>query len=159
MPAGQAQDVGEEGVDTVLMPDPRTLRVMLARYADLRIAAPPTEAARRALEDVSYTLCVLTGVTRVDDALRVADALLAEAGRRTGRPGAASPRAGVEQARPASPRAGAPGVPGARPGSRAGEFPLPRPSAAPEAAPESPPPAEPASGPADDSPGDVSLAV
>ncbi|WP_346347222.1 DUF5133 domain-containing protein [Streptomyces sp. YIM 121038] len=137
------------------MPDPKTLRVMLARYADLRIAAPPTEAARRALEDVSYTLCVLTGVTRVDDALRVADALLAEAGARSGRPGAGSPRAGVKQARPASPRAGAPGVPGARPGSRADEFPLPRPSAAPESLPS----AEPASGPADDSPGDVSLAV
>ncbi|MEW2527094.1 DUF5133 domain-containing protein [Streptomyces sp. NPDC047071] len=155
MPTRQAQDIGEEGVDTVLMPDPKTLRVMLARYADLRIAAPPTEAARRALEDVSYTLCVLTGATRVEDALDIADALLAEAGGGSGRPGAAPPRAGAEQARPAPPRAGAPGVPGARPGSRADEFPLPRPSAAPDSL----PPAGSAPGPADDSPGDVSLAV
>ncbi|MCI3928549.1 DUF5133 domain-containing protein [Streptomyces sp. AN091965] len=128
---------------------------MLARYADLRIAAPPTEATRRALEDVSYTLCVLTGVTRVDDALGVADALLAEAGGGSGRPGAASPRAGAEQARPASPRAGAPGVPGARPSRRMEEFPLPRPSAAPESL----PPDGPAADPTDDSSGDVSLAV
>ncbi|MFI8931657.1 DUF5133 domain-containing protein [Streptomyces sp. NPDC053474] len=112
---------------------------MLARYADLRIAAPPTEATRRALEDVSYTLCVLTGVSRVDDALSVADALLAEAG----------------GARCAAEPPGAPGVPGARPSRRAEEFPLPRPAAAPESL----PPEGPAADSADDSPGDVSLAV
>ncbi|MCI3900459.1 DUF5133 domain-containing protein [Streptomyces spectabilis] len=98
----------------MLMPDPKALRVLLARYADLRIAAPPTEATRRALEDVSYTLCVMTGVNRVDDALGVADALLAEPGPEVGRA-----------------RAEVPQVPDARPVGRADEVTLPRPSVGP----------------------------
>ncbi|GHE40987.1 hypothetical protein GCM10018785_08170 [Streptomyces longispororuber] len=104
-------------MDTVLMPDPKQLRVLLARYADLRIAAPPTEANRRALEDVSYTLCVLTGATTIEDALGVADALLA---------GEPVPRcAGPAPARASStPRVRTAGTAG-----RARELPLPRPSA------------------------------
>ncbi|WP_318783803.1 DUF5133 domain-containing protein [Streptomyces spectabilis] len=127
------------------MPDPKALRVLLARYADLRIAAPPTEAARRALEDVSYTLCVMTGVNRVDDALGVADALLAGSG--TG--------AGAGQERAPSPRAEAPQVPDTRPVGRADEVPLPRPSSGPAA---SSPPGRDGSGPGLDT-GGVPLTV
>ncbi|WP_234334191.1 DUF5133 domain-containing protein [Streptomyces sp. NRRL B-1347] len=102
-------------MDTVLMPDPKALRVLLARYAELRIAAPPTEATRRALADVSYTLCVLTGVNRVDDALDVADTLLAV------------PGGGEGRGRAASVPAEAPGVPAAR---RTAPTPTPAPTPA-----------------------------
>lgn len=62
----------------VLTPDPRYLRSLLARYADLRIAQSRGEQGLdRPLEDVTYTLCVATGTTRVEDALAVADTLLA----------------------------------------------------------------------------------
>ncbi|MCZ7457198.1 DUF5133 domain-containing protein [Streptomyces sp. WMMC940] len=58
------------------MPDPKALRSLLARYADLRIAAPKNDENRRALDDVSYTLCVMTATSTVADALERADALL-----------------------------------------------------------------------------------
>ncbi|MFE7775267.1 DUF5133 domain-containing protein [Streptomyces sp. NPDC057445] len=73
----------------MLMPDPKTLRSLLARYADLRIAGQSTEETRRALDDVTYTLCVMTATSTIEDALEVADALLAGAG--TAAPAASAP--------------------------------------------------------------------
>lgn len=67
----------------MLMPDPKALRSLLARYADLRIAAPKNEKSRRALDDVTYTLCVMTATTTIEDALEAADALLPSAGTAT----------------------------------------------------------------------------
>ncbi|MEU0235099.1 MULTISPECIES: DUF5133 domain-containing protein [unclassified Streptomyces] len=62
----------------MLIPDSRTLRSLLTRYADLRIAEARGERREgERLEDVSYTLCVVTGTTRVEDALAAADTLLA----------------------------------------------------------------------------------
>ncbi|CAL9329315.1 DUF5133 domain-containing protein [Streptomyces sp. enrichment culture] len=62
----------------MLIPDPHYLRSLLARYADLRIAQCRGERGlEQRLEDVTYTLCVATGTTRIEDALARADALLA----------------------------------------------------------------------------------
>ncbi|WP_432072544.1 DUF5133 domain-containing protein [Streptomyces wuyuanensis] len=61
------------------MPDPKALRSLLARYADLRIAAPTNDENRRALDDVTYTLCVMTATGAIEDALERADAMLAGA--------------------------------------------------------------------------------
>ncbi|MEW1904457.1 MULTISPECIES: DUF5133 domain-containing protein [unclassified Streptomyces] len=62
----------------VLTPDSRLLRSLLTRYADLRIAEVRGEKREgQRLEDVSYTLCVVTGTNRVEDALAAADTLLA----------------------------------------------------------------------------------
>ncbi|MGW1887334.1 DUF5133 domain-containing protein [Streptomyces sp. NPDC001970] len=58
------------------MPDPKALRSLLARYADLRIAAPKNEESGLALDDVTYTLCVMTATSAIEDALEKADALL-----------------------------------------------------------------------------------
>ncbi|MGW9439183.1 DUF5133 domain-containing protein [Streptomyces sp. NPDC055607] len=78
----------------MLIPDPRTLRSLLTRYADLRIAEARGERREgQPLEDVSYTLCVATGTTRIEDALAAADVLLAASRARGARPvpsGAAS---------------------------------------------------------------------
>lgn len=63
----------------MLTPDPRVVRGLLARYAELRIAGTRGDAERRALDDVVYTLCVLTATTTIGDALERADALLASA--------------------------------------------------------------------------------
>lgn len=82
----------------MLMPDPKVLRSLLARYADLRIAGRRDEETRRALEDVTYTLCVMTATSTIEDAIETADSLLAGAGT----------EAGVPEATPAVP---APGVP------------------------------------------------
>ncbi|MFJ4868925.1 DUF5133 domain-containing protein [Streptomyces sp. NPDC088757] len=72
----------------MLIPDPRTLRSLLTRYADLRIAEARGERREgQPLEDVSYTLCVATGTTRIEDALAAADVLLAASrARRSARP-------------------------------------------------------------------------
>ncbi|MFF5387693.1 DUF5133 domain-containing protein [Streptomyces sp. NPDC013012] len=64
----------------VLTPDSRLLRSLLTRYADLRIAEARGEKREgQRLEDVCYTLCVMTGTNRVEDALAAADSLLAAA--------------------------------------------------------------------------------
>ncbi|WP_244291790.1 DUF5133 domain-containing protein [Streptomyces wuyuanensis] len=65
------------------MPDPKALRSLLARYADLRIAAPTNDGNRRALDDVTYTLCVMTATSTIEDALERADAMLAGAAKAT----------------------------------------------------------------------------
>ncbi|RDG37104.1 DUF5133 domain-containing protein [Streptomyces corynorhini] len=63
----------------MVVPRPQILRVLLSRYAEARIRAheDDTAAGRRALDDVAYTLCVITGTRSVEDALARADRLLA----------------------------------------------------------------------------------
>ncbi|KIF66191.1 hypothetical protein HY68_37180 [Streptomyces sp. AcH 505] len=62
----------------MLTPHPQDLRVALARYADARIEDDrhPTEATARAVDDATYTLCVMTGTRNIPQALSTADALL-----------------------------------------------------------------------------------
>lgn len=72
----------------MLTPDPRHLRSLLARYADLRIAHSRGETGlEQQLDDVTYTLCVTTATTRIEDALATADALLARSADATASPG------------------------------------------------------------------------
>ncbi|MFD5079926.1 DUF5133 domain-containing protein [Streptomyces sp. NPDC058371] len=60
------------------MPDPRRVRVLLARYASARIALAEksTLAWQQELDDVTYTLCVLTGARSIADAIAAADGIL-----------------------------------------------------------------------------------
>jgi hypothetical protein len=62
----------------LLVPDSKVVRKLLTRYASLRIAQAerPTPAVTRELEDVSYTLCVMTATTDIGEAIARADALL-----------------------------------------------------------------------------------
>ncbi|MGC4982375.1 MULTISPECIES: DUF5133 domain-containing protein [unclassified Streptomyces] len=62
----------------MLVPDPKVVRRLLTRYAALKIAYAEKETLETArdLEDVTYTLCVMTGTTSVRDAVVAADALL-----------------------------------------------------------------------------------
>ncbi|MFF1301454.1 DUF5133 domain-containing protein [Streptomyces sp. NPDC058307] len=62
----------------MLVPDPKTVRTLLTRYASLRIAQAERESQARARElaDVSYTLCVMMCTTDVREAVARADALL-----------------------------------------------------------------------------------
>ncbi|MFJ5262031.1 DUF5133 domain-containing protein [Streptomyces sp. NPDC088387] len=73
----------------MITPSATAVRTLLARYADARIAheSGPTAATVRRLDDVSYTLCVLTARTEIAEALAAADALLrvAEPAARVGR--------------------------------------------------------------------------
>ncbi|WP_240799624.1 DUF5133 domain-containing protein [Streptomyces sp. A1277] len=62
----------------MLLPTPGDLRAALSRYADAviedeRRSTPDTVRQR---EDTAYTLCVMTGVSDVREALSTADALL-----------------------------------------------------------------------------------
>jgi len=68
----------------VLVPDPKVVRRLLTRYAALKIAYAEKETPEtaRSLEDVTYTLCVMTGTTGVRDAVAAADALLVAAEQR-----------------------------------------------------------------------------
>ncbi|MFF5336545.1 DUF5133 domain-containing protein [Streptomyces sp. NPDC013181] len=62
----------------MLLPTPADLRAALSRYADAVIEderhSTPESVRRR--EDTAYTLCVMTGVSDVREALSTADALL-----------------------------------------------------------------------------------
>ncbi|MFF6984484.1 DUF5133 domain-containing protein [Streptomyces sp. NPDC008343] len=62
----------------MILPAEKELRAVLARFAQARIEhdAFPTGRTARALEDVTYTLCVMTGARTSDQALLAADALL-----------------------------------------------------------------------------------
>ncbi|PWI12648.1 DUF5133 domain-containing protein [Streptomyces sp. Act143] len=62
----------------MILPAERELRTALARFADARIEhdASAGRSCSRALEDATYTLCVLTGARTVENALAAADALL-----------------------------------------------------------------------------------
>ncbi|MFC5671204.1 DUF5133 domain-containing protein [Streptomyces incanus] len=63
----------------MLVPDPKTVRQLLTRYATLRIAQAERHSpvAARELEDITYTLCVMTGTAGIREAVTRADALLA----------------------------------------------------------------------------------
>ncbi|MET9494782.1 DUF5133 domain-containing protein [Streptomyces sp. NPDC006552] len=67
---------------TVLLPTADDLRQALIRHTDAvaRDERRSTAETVRAREDSAYTLCVLTGTTRVEDARRTADALLRRSG-------------------------------------------------------------------------------
>ncbi|MFF4248594.1 DUF5133 domain-containing protein [Streptomyces sp. NPDC001822] len=80
----------------MLTPSPQDLRVALARYADARIedARHPTEATARAVEDATYTLCVMTGTRDIPQALHIADTML---GMRTSASPATGPQDGRQQ--------------------------------------------------------------
>ncbi|WP_326615778.1 DUF5133 domain-containing protein [Streptomyces decoyicus] len=64
----------------MLMPDPKDVRALLSRYAAARLAHEERETLKTAtqLDDVSYTLCVATATTEINDALAAADRLLAQ---------------------------------------------------------------------------------
>ncbi|WP_262003121.1 DUF5133 domain-containing protein [Streptomyces sp. FIT100] len=68
------------------MPDLKALRSLLARYADLRIAAPKNEESRIALHDVTCTLCGMTATGTIEEALEKADELLHSAATATSVP-------------------------------------------------------------------------
>lgn len=65
----------------MIVPDPKTVRTLLTRFASLKIDQAERErpATVRELEDVTYTLCVLMGTSDVREAIAAADALLAAA--------------------------------------------------------------------------------
>ncbi|MCW7941258.1 methionine ABC transporter ATP-binding protein [Streptomyces hygroscopicus] len=62
----------------MLVPDAKVVRGLLTRYATLQIALAERETLEtaRELEDVSYTLCVMTGTRNAHEAVAAADALL-----------------------------------------------------------------------------------
>ncbi|MFE9448047.1 DUF5133 domain-containing protein [Streptomyces sp. NPDC006739] len=64
----------------MILPAEKELRAVLARFAEARIEhdVRPTGRTSRALEDATYTLCVMTGARTVERALAAADALLQE---------------------------------------------------------------------------------
>ncbi|MFJ8006694.1 DUF5133 domain-containing protein [Streptomyces fagopyri] len=66
----------------MILPAERELRSVLARFADTRIEhdVRPTGRTSRALDDVTYTLCVMTGSRTAEQALLAADDLLEQFG-------------------------------------------------------------------------------
>lgn len=66
------------GEATMIVPAEKELRAVLARFAQARIEHDvcPTGRTSRALEDATYTLCVMTGARTCEQALLQADALL-----------------------------------------------------------------------------------
>ncbi|MFF9100150.1 DUF5133 domain-containing protein [Streptomyces rubrogriseus] len=62
----------------MILPAETELRAVLARFAHARMEhdVSPTGRTSRALEDATYTLCVITGARTAEDALVTADALL-----------------------------------------------------------------------------------
>ncbi|MEU5379603.1 MULTISPECIES: DUF5133 domain-containing protein [unclassified Streptomyces] len=62
----------------MILPVEKELRAALARFADARIEhdVRPTGRTSRALEDATYTLCVMTGTRSAEQALLAADTLL-----------------------------------------------------------------------------------
>ncbi|MYT74934.1 MULTISPECIES: DUF5133 domain-containing protein [unclassified Streptomyces] len=62
----------------MITPSPSAVRALLARYAVARFAHEqcPDDRTVLALEDVTYTLCVVTACRTVAEALAAADALL-----------------------------------------------------------------------------------
>ncbi|MBE9499537.1 MULTISPECIES: DUF5133 domain-containing protein [Streptomyces] len=62
----------------MLHPAEKTLRLLLARYADARAQheTAPTPATREAVEDLAYTLCVTTDTRSLTEALSAADRML-----------------------------------------------------------------------------------
>ncbi|EGX58155.1 hypothetical protein SZN_19315 [Streptomyces zinciresistens K42] len=62
----------------MILPAEKELRAALARFAQARIEHDviPTGRTSGALEDATYTLCVMTGTRTADHALSAADALM-----------------------------------------------------------------------------------
>ncbi|MBQ0887512.1 DUF5133 domain-containing protein [Streptomyces sp. RM72] len=62
----------------MILPAEKELRAVLARFAHARMEYDvcPTGHTSRALDDATYTLCVITGARTAEDALVTADALL-----------------------------------------------------------------------------------
>lgn len=62
----------------MILPAEKELRAALARFASARIDhdVRPTGSTSRALEDATYTLCVMTSSRNAKEALLAADALL-----------------------------------------------------------------------------------
>ncbi|MGW4609311.1 DUF5133 domain-containing protein [Streptomyces sp. NPDC004532] len=62
----------------MILPVEKELRAALARFADARIEhdVRPTGRTSQALEDATYTLCVMTGTRSAEQALLAADTLL-----------------------------------------------------------------------------------
>ncbi|MEU5144629.1 DUF5133 domain-containing protein [Streptomyces sp. NPDC021139] len=62
----------------MILPAEKELRAVLARFAHARMEYDvcPTGQTSRALDDATYTLCVITGARTAEDALVTADALL-----------------------------------------------------------------------------------
>ncbi|MEU8587445.1 DUF5133 domain-containing protein [Streptomyces sp. NPDC048664] len=62
----------------MLLPAEKELLSILARFAEIRIRHDlrPTGHSSRELEDITYTLCVMTGTRTIDKALAAADAQL-----------------------------------------------------------------------------------
>jgi hypothetical protein len=56
----------------MLQAHPTVLRQLLTEYEALCAADRPSPEARRHLEDVSYTLCIVTGTRDVDSAVAAA---------------------------------------------------------------------------------------
>ncbi|MCZ9339231.1 DUF5133 domain-containing protein [Streptomyces sp. TRM76130] len=70
----------------MIVPAEKELRAVLARFAQARIDhdVRPTGRTSKALEDATYTLCVMTGARTAEQALRTADTLLEQYAGRTG---------------------------------------------------------------------------
>ncbi|MFD7701745.1 DUF5133 domain-containing protein [Streptomyces caelestis] len=70
----------------MILPAEKELREVLARFAQARIEhdVRPTGYTSRALEDATYTLCVMTGARTAEQALLTADTLLAKYADRAG---------------------------------------------------------------------------
>ncbi|MFF5933226.1 DUF5133 domain-containing protein [Streptomyces sp. NPDC012508] len=70
----------------MIRPAEKELREVLARFAQARIEhdARPTGSTSMALEDITYTLCVMTGERTLERALLAADALLDQYSGRAG---------------------------------------------------------------------------
>ncbi|MFE1797290.1 MULTISPECIES: DUF5133 domain-containing protein [unclassified Streptomyces] len=62
----------------MMVPAEKELRTVLAQFAEVRIEhdVRPTGRTSRALEDVTYTLCVMTASRTTEAALRTADLLI-----------------------------------------------------------------------------------
>ncbi len=71
---------------TMLVPAEKDLRAVLARFDQARIEhdVRPTGRTSRALEDATYTLCVMTGSRTAEQALLAADTLLEQHAGRSG---------------------------------------------------------------------------
>ena len=72
----------------MILPAEKELRAVLARFAQARIDhdVRPSGRTSRILEDVTYTLCVMTGARTAEQALRTADRLLEQFAERTAAP-------------------------------------------------------------------------
>jgi hypothetical protein len=70
--------MGARGELAMILPAEKELRTALARFAEARMEHDRYLTARtsRALEDATYTLCVMTGSRTAVEALAAADVLL-----------------------------------------------------------------------------------